>query len=73
MGPFSQYLYAETPGYVEYIILGIWAALLVMTIFMVYTLHRNMNAVLEEAKATTSLASELRSESEAVKEILREV
>ncbi|WP_457742034.1 hypothetical protein [Thermococcus sp.] len=73
MGPFSQYIYGETPGYVEYIILGIWVALLIITIFMFYTLNRNINAVLEEAKVTTSLASELRNESKAVKEILREV
>ena len=73
MGPFSQYIYAETPGYVEYIIIGIWLALLVIAVFMFYTLNRSMNAVLEEAKAANTVALELRKESETVKDILEEV
>ena len=73
MGPFSQYLYAETPGYVEYIILAVWLVLLGITIFMFYTLNRNMKAVLEEAKTAGNVALDLRKESERVKEILEEV
>ncbi|NJE42063.1 hypothetical protein [Thermococcus sp. GR6] len=74
MGPYlPQYFYAETPGYVEYVNIALWLVLLVVVLFSMYSLHKNLNAVLSEMRGINTVASELREQTNSVEKILEEV
>ncbi len=74
MGPyFSEYLYAETPGYVTYLSIALWLVLLAVVAVSMYSLNRSLSTLLVEMKGVNATALELMNETSDVRKILEEV
>ncbi|WP_258084339.1 hypothetical protein [Thermococcus thermotolerans] len=74
MGPyFSQYIYAETPGYVAYLSIALWLVLLAVVATSMYSLTKSLNSLLWEMREINATALELMNETSDVEKILEQV
>ncbi|ASA77554.1 hypothetical protein [Thermococcus sp. 5-4] len=74
MGPyFPQYVYAETPGYVEYVSIALWLVLLTVVALSTYRLNKTLSGMLAEVRGINASAVELMKATDDVEKMLEEV
>ncbi|ALM74913.1 hypothetical protein [Thermococcus barophilus] len=74
-GPYFSkfYTYAQGMTRTEYLVIGLWIILLIIIVFLLYSLKKSLDSVLSEAKEISATAQQLKEQSKNIDEMLQEV